>query len=89
MGEALEAEFFSDSAGIISVWTDKSDHLCGVLKMKQNTKNNPDDLLINFQTQSMPFGPDTKAPGIYFVSLLFLIISIQFWLAIPILMPKK
>ena len=56
--------------------------------MRQNTKNNPVDLLIHIQTQSTPSGPDTTAAGICVVSFFFLLILTWFWLAIPILMPK-
>lgn len=81
MGDAFKAEFFPDSVVVIPLWTDKSSHLCGVLKMKQNAKNNTADLLMNFQTQSMPSGTDTMASGICVASFLCLMILTWFGLS--------
>lgn len=89
MGDAFKAAFFSDSVVVIPLWTDKSSHLCGVLKMKQNAKNNTADLLMNFQTESVPSGTDTRASGICVASLLCLTILTWFWLAVSILMLKE
>lgn len=89
LGNALKVESFPESVVVIPLWTDKPNHLCRVLNMKQDTKGNLVDLLMKILTQSEPSGPELMDTGICVLCCFFLLILLWFRLAIPILVPKE
>ena len=88
-GDALKVECFSDSMVVILLWTNKSNHLRGVLKNKTKHKNQPCQSINEFSDSNYVIWTKNNGPGICVTSFLFLMVLTWFWLAIPILMPKE